>query len=530
LFFFLSLLKFTRTLYIATIEKGHLILSSLIEENRLHEIGLIVIDELHMIGDGSSRGAILEALIVKVKLAKQQRMTDRLRMIGMSATLSNLNDISRFFDADVVQRDFRPVELIQYVKYGDKMYQYMEKGADENLFQAVRTIAPSKRTNDPENLKALVEEVLPHSPTLIFAATKSRCENIAAMLSETLSKQLYDHQREKKVALLRDLSIVNSGQICPIMKKAIPFGISYHHSGLTSDERELIESAFLEHTICCIICTSTLAAGINLPAQRVIIRSPFTGREFLTASMYRQMCGRAGRAGMCDKPGESILIINNSEFVRCKELFKPLENVCNSSFAKDSINSVSYLILVLIHLKLVKDIESTKVAVTEQTLFGVQSKPEDDFRKMVDDSFMYLQKIKLISFDEDSIFHITAMGRAAVNSMFDLDKCQRIYDELQVTQNGLNLNTNLHLIYICTFGFSESDLPYAPDRQIFFDTFMELNPEELKSAEAIGVTFGVVMNYFKFGAESLAIKRFNLTMIIYQLWQYRVEVNVVSRK
>lgn len=505
-------------------------MSSLIEENRLDEIGLIVIDELHMIGDGTSRGAILESLIVKVKLAKRQQMTNRLRLIGMSATLSNFKDISRFLAAEIVERDFRPVELVQYVKLDDKLFRYTDDASEDGLFEAIRTIPSSHRTNDPENLKALVEEVLPQDPTLIFAPTKVGCENIASMLSEVLNKKLYNHNRERKIALLNDLCLVNSGQLCPIMKKSIPFGIAYHHSGLTSDERELIESAFLDSTISCIICTSTLAAGINLPAQRVIIRSPFTGREFLTASMYRQMCGRAGRAGMCNKAGESILIINKNELVRCRDLFKPLQNVCHSSFAKESIKSVSYLILVLIHLKLVVDIEQTKKAVADETLFGIQSGPEDDFRKMVDESFMFLQKSKLIRFDESGAFSITAMGRAAVNSLFDLDKCERIYDELLVAQNGLNLNTNLHLIYICTFGYSESDLPYVIDRQSFFDLYLDLNDAEMKSSDAIGINGGVMMNYNKSGRDTIMIKRFHLTMIIYYLWEYKIEMSAVARK
>jgi POLQ-like helicase len=68
-------------------------------------------------------------------------------------------------------------------------------------------------------------------------------------------------------------------------------GVGYHHAGLTADERTLVEDLYRTRLITVLVATSTLAAGVNLPADRVVIRSPYIAQHFLTKSRYSQMVG-----------------------------------------------------------------------------------------------------------------------------------------------------------------------------------------------------------------------------------------------
>ena len=81
-------------------------------------------------------------------------------------------------------------------------------------------------------------------------------------------------------------------------------------AGLPSEFRESVEEAFRIGVISVLVATSTVATGVNLPAQRVIVRDVWTARpeNKLDATRFRQMCGRAGRAGI-DTRGEAVVML-----------------------------------------------------------------------------------------------------------------------------------------------------------------------------------------------------------------------------
>ncbi|KAK2818515.1 hypothetical protein Q5P01_024076 [Channa striata] len=318
------------SLYIATIEKAHSLINSLIETNRIGNIGLVVVDELHMLGDGS-RGAIIE-----MTLAKILYISKTTQIIGMSATLGNIKDLQTFLKAENYTNDFRPVQLKEYVKLKDTIYEVDPR--EEECFRFSRPLnfkySSAMQKIDPDHVVALVTEVIPGHSCLVFCPTKKNCENVAGMICKYLKEGFLQHREAEKASLLRDLMDSGNGCMCPVLRRTVPYGLAYHHSGLTNEERKLIEEAYSSGVLCLLTCTSTLAAGINLPARRVILRSPYVATDFLKRSQYKQMVGRAGRAGI-DTVGESILILQDKDRHMAKTLVcAPMEN-CYSNLMHD---------------------------------------------------------------------------------------------------------------------------------------------------------------------------------------------------
>ncbi|XP_023078267.1 helicase POLQ-like isoform X6 [Piliocolobus tephrosceles] len=479
----------------------------------------IVQEKLHMIGEGS-RGATLEMTLAKILYTSKTT-----QIIGMSATLNNVEDLQKFLQAEYYTSQFRPVELKEYLKINDTIYEIDSKAENGMTFSRLLNYKYSDtlKKMDPDHLVALVTEVIPNYSCLVFCPSKKNCENVAEMICKFLSKEYLKHKEKEKCEVIKNLKNIGNGNLCPVLKRTIPFGVAYHHSGLTSDERKLLEEAYSAGVLCLFTCTSTLAAGVNLPARRVILRAPYVAMEFLKRNQYKQMIGRAGRAGI-DTIGESILILQEKDKQQVLELItRPLEN-CYSHLVREFTKGIQTLFLSLIGLKIATNLDDI-YHFMNGTFFGVQQKillKEKSLWEITVESLRYLTEKGLLQKDticksEEEVqhnFHITKLGRASFKgcmdiSMYlgvhmemflwvrfpkivgsegtiDLAYCDILYRDLKKGLEGLVLESLLHLIYLTT--------PYDlisqcnPDWMIYFRQFSQLSPAEQNVAAILGVS------------------------------------------
>ncbi|XP_077131890.1 helicase POLQ-like isoform X2 [Ranitomeya variabilis] len=490
-----------KSLYIATIEKGHSLVNSLIETERISDLGLVVVDELHMLSEGS-RGAILEMTLAKILYTSEST-----QIIGMSATLNNVGELQQFLKAEFYTDNFRP--------YSSNMLRI-----------------------DPDHIIALVTEVIPNQSCLVFCPTKRNCENVAEMICKYLNKAYLSHREAEKKALIDDLRNTGNGIMCSVLKRTIPFGIAYHHSGLTSDERKLVEEAYSSGVLCLLTCTSTLAAGVNLPARRVILRAPYVAKDFLKRAQYKQMIGRAGRAGI-DNAGESILILQEKEKEMARELVsKPPEN-CFSNLMHDCGKGFQSLLLSLIGLKIAKTAEEIYQFAC-YTLFSVQQQHLSSEKSLWDITKEYLEYLiskglvcpKQHPETEQPIFEVSRLGHATYKGSIDLSYCDVLYSDLRKGLEGLVLQSHLHLLYLVT--------PYdmvaqcSPDWMVYFRQFNLLDPVDQKVAGNVGVPESFLArkvsgHSVKKCAEERAVKRLYLSFILHSLMK-ELDIWTVSTK
>ncbi|EDV96295.1 helicase POLQ-like [Drosophila grimshawi] len=497
-----------RSLFIASIEKGAVLMDSLIDAERPHEIGLVVVDELHLIGE-RGRGATLEAFLTKVMF-----LNANIQIVGMSATIGNLNEISAFLNADVYTRGFRPVELKEYIKCGNDLLEINAAGQTlEEIFVPKRTVSynysAAVERADPDHLAGLITECAPEHCCLVFCPTRKNCENVALLLSRIVPKQkFFEHRQSEKADLMKALDQI-CGILSPVLAKTLPYGIAYHHSGLTTDERKYIETAYRFGVITVICCTSTLAAGVNLPAKRVIIRAPYVGQEFMTLCKYKQMVGRAGRAGL-GEAGESILITQSKDNLLVGQmLFSPMDKALSSMDQLEAVGLQS-LILSVIGLNLA-DCRRDLNRLVNSTLLAVQAGSlevavdelvlrilRDMFKNKVlqlsesapkgkpnSSDIMTTQDVnpscraaadRRLLISQSTRFQLTSIGRAAFKAGIDYKRAFAIHKELQLAQQQLILTSYVHLLYllVCFNSNERGDELFPADANILFREYTSL--------------------------------------------------------
>ncbi|MFC5134392.1 MULTISPECIES: ATP-dependent DNA helicase [Haloferacaceae] len=294
----------SRDVIVATSEK----VDSLIRNGApwIDDLTCVVSDEVHLVDD-ASRGPTLE-----VTLAKLRKVNPGLQTVALSATVGNADAIAGWLDAELVESDWRPIDLRVGVHFGNAIDfddgSQREVPVDRGEDQTARLVADALDT----------EEDGQGGSSLVFVNSRRNAESSARKLADVTGPRLTTDERDRLRELAEEVRGVSDTDTSEDLADAVEQGSAFHHAGLAAEHRSLIEDAFRDRLIKCVSATPTLAAGVNTPARRVIVRDwrrydgEFGGMKPLDVLEIHQMCGRAGRPGL-DPYGEAVLLANDAD-------------------------------------------------------------------------------------------------------------------------------------------------------------------------------------------------------------------------
>jgi len=220
----------------------------------IDDIGLVIADEVHLIGD-QDRGPTLEMILTKMK-----HLESKPQIVGLSATITNADEISEWLDAVLVFDDWRPVPLTEGVY--DNGAVTMHNGKYYEIDSTLR--GPSVDLG--------AESVKDGGQSLLFAETRTRSASLATKASDIISRLLEESEKnELEKVSKKILSSNEHTQVVKTLAELVKKGVAFHHAGLNQNCRQTIETEFRKGTIKLLSSTPTLAAGVNLPARRVVI-------------------------------------------------------------------------------------------------------------------------------------------------------------------------------------------------------------------------------------------------------------------
>ncbi len=257
------------------------------EAQWLEKIGVLIVDEVHMIGD-PSRGATLEVLITRLKM-----LNPKMRFLGLSATVKNSDELASWLGANLVSSDYRPV----------KLYEGVISGGEITFPNKTVEIT----SDEKDDCYSLVKDAYSkNKQCIVFVSSRKRAENLASKLKLKSTPQLEKLSSKILKALARPT------EQCEKLSRCTAFGTAFHHAGLVQKQKQLLENAFRNGELPVIFATPTLAMGVDLPAFRVIIRDlkRFGNgySDWISVNEYKQLAGRAGRPKYSDY-GEAISVV-----------------------------------------------------------------------------------------------------------------------------------------------------------------------------------------------------------------------------
>jgi ATP-dependent RNA helicase HelY len=321
-------------------------------DSRLTNTGLIILDEVHYLGD-KERGTTWEEIFIHAPI--------NIKFLCLSATIKNRNEFLEWIvslrgPTSLIVSDNRPVPLEISLVATNKVTKKFSIIKSTKNKENKPIFRFSKQSNNYLNPKG--HQIIKYLddmnllPSILFYFSREKVESKARQLANSSSVTHFKHQiKEKFDSVFSDLendeyTLLNLDEHLWMWSR----GVGFHHAGLAPIVKEFVEYLFLNKYISYLYATETLALGINMPAKSIILERLYKydgiKTRLITQSEFLQLTGRAGRRGI-DEKGYAFLSfdknINNDWYTN---LFSLESSNLNSAY---SVNYFSIVNLVKNH-------------------------------------------------------------------------------------------------------------------------------------------------------------------------------------
>ncbi|VVB76233.1 ATP-dependent DNA helicase Hel308 [uncultured archaeon] len=370
----------------------------------LKDVGCIIVDEIHELD--SDRGPVLEIAITQMRINNPE-----VKVLGLSATIPNAEELSKWLGAELVLSSYRPTKLREGVLF--------EKETEFN-----------DNTKEEGNLEELIEKYLgAGKQLLVFMNARKRAEAMAKKIAEQTKR--FVEEKNKPALAKAGEKVLNAlespTEQCASLADTIKLGAAFHHAGLMNAQREVVEENFRNGRIKVLCSTTTLAAGVNTPADVVIIPTLYRfekyGMELISVREYKQCAGRAGRPKFSSE-GKSIVVASGSaqkEMLMGQFVNGAMENV------ESKLSIIPILrthILGLISTDYIYDIKSIE-KFFEGTLYAHQLQNMGDLLDNVLEIIGDLIEYKFVE-QKEGKYRATVLGKRVSDLFLDPDSAHEL--------------------------------------------------------------------------------------------------------
>ncbi len=477
------------------------------KDKKLENTGLIILDEVHYLGD-TERGTTWEEILIHADLG--------IKFLCLSATVKNKNEFLEWIvslrgPTSLIQNNQRPVpleiSLITTNKLSNsiKILKSTNKKKDNNNSKLSKLTQNVKKPSLDEQVNFLEDQWL--TPCIFFHFSRERVESKARQLANN-RKVVDDHKliRDKFYEIFDDLdlsdhSLLNLDEHLWMWSR----GVAFHHAGLAPIVKEFIEFLFLNKYINFLFATETLALGINMPAKSIYLDrlNKYDGikSRLISRSEFLQLTGRAGRRGIDDKGYAFLSFDKNINPEWYSNLFTLESSNLNSAF---SINYFSILNLLNIYSA------DECIEILNKSFFAFQNSFNIDSLKNAFNS-----KLKVL---EDINFINTSMGETLIETHRDqLIPSIYLYNKIKIVKTF-----EFYLMFVSS-GISSNIYDVATSDEFdnllsYFESSLEIlnkleNKHSIKKFTNLNLTwFSIFYEFYKTNNIEYVVTKFNINI------------------